>query len=284
MYKAITLFVCLALLLSACAHSRESRYTAVNSDVSYASVVELGFAEATAKLVYGDSDPGLQYGLLWLPTDLPANKKAALVILIHGGCWLNQFDIQHSYPLATALAEAGYGVWSLEYRRTGDTGGGWPGSFEDIRQGIAYTSRLDNYPLDLAHVVIAGHSAGGHLALLAGAESQAVDGVIGLAAITDIVAYSRGDNSCQQATVAFMGGDYEAGPAAYQAANPVSKTLHRNTRLLQGDMDAIVPPGQARVSGVTTSMAAGAGHFDWVHPGTPAFQLLLSTLEDVFQQ
>lgn len=284
MYKAMTLYACLALLLSACAHNRESRYTAVKSDVSYASVVELGFAEAAAKLVYGDTNPELQYGLLWLPKDLPANQKAPLVILIHGGCWLNQFDIQHSYPLATALAEAGYGVWSLEYRRSGDKGGGWPGSFEDISQGIAYTSRLGNYPLDLDRIVIAGHSAGGHLALLAGAETEAVNGIIGLAAITDIVAYSRGQNSCQKATIAFMGGDYEADPTAYHLANPVDKTLHRNTRLLHGDIDAIVPPEQARVSGAATGMVAGAGHFDWVHPGTPAFQLLLSTLEDVFQQ
>jgi acetyl esterase/lipase len=284
MYKTITFCVCLALLLSACAHDRVARYAAVKSEVSYASVVDLDFAEATARLVYADNNPELQYGLLWLPEDLPASKKAPLVILIHGGCWLNQFDIQHSFPLATALAEAGYGVWSLEYRRSGDEGGGWPGSFEDIRQGIAYTAKLANYPLDLERVVIAGHSAGGHLALLAGAEIENVDGVIGLAAITDIVAYSRGQNSCQKAAIAFMGGDYETSPAAYHAANPVDKTLHSNTRLLHGDSDAIVPPDQARVAGAATGMVAGGGHFDWVHPGTPAFQLLLATLEDIFKR
>lgn len=256
----------------------------MKSEVSYASVVDLDFAEATARLVYADNNPELQYGLLWLPEDLPASKKAPLVILIHGGCWLNQFDIQHSFPLATALAEAGYGVWSLEYRRSGDEGGGWPGSFEDIRQGIAYTAKLANYPLDLERVVIAGHSAGGHLALLAGAEIENVDGVIGLAAITDIVEYSRGENSCQTAAVDFMGGAYEANPAAYAAANPVHKPLHRNTLLLHGNEDRIVPPAQAQASGATTLRLEGAGHFDWIHPGTRAYRLLLSTLEDVFQR
>ena len=110
------------------------------------------------------------------------------------------------------------------------------------------------------------------------------DAAIGLAAITDIVEYSRGENSCQTATIAFMGGAYETNPAAYQAANPVSKALHDNTVLLHGDIDAIVPLEQSQVSGVTTVVVGGAGHFDWVHPGTAAFQVLLSTLEDIFQK
>ena len=56
--------------------------------------------------------------------------------------------------------------------------------------------------------VLAGHSAGGHLALLAGqhdnAEMPAFDKVIGLAAITDVATYAVGENSCQTATPAFL--------------------------------------------------------------------------------
>jgi acetyl esterase/lipase len=49
-----------------------------------------------------------------------------------------------------------------------------------------------------------GHSAGGHLALLAGGEIKRLKGVIGLAAITDIAEYAMGSNSCQKVTNNFM--------------------------------------------------------------------------------
>lgn len=255
----------------------------VKSNVSYKSVTGLGFVEANEKLVYGNANPGLQYGLLWLPENSSPGERPPLIVLVHGGCWLNAYDIQHTYPLSSALAEAGYAVWSLEYRRTGDAGGGWPGSLEDVRQGLAYVSSLDANAVDLERVLVIGHSAGGHLALLAASGSKAINGVIGLAAITDIVEYSRGGNSCQTATIGFMGGTYEEHPVAYRAANPANQSLHPKTILLQGDMDAIVPVGQSRLTGAGTVIFEGAGHFDWVHPGTGAFQLLLSTLEDIFQ-
>jgi len=45
-----------------------------------------------------------------------------------------------------------------------------------------------------------------------------------------------------------------------------------------------MPPEQALVPGTTTVMLEGTGHFDWIHPGTQAYQRLLSTLEDIFQK
>ena len=189
MHKAVHFSVCLTLLLFISMNTGESSEVSVKSNVSYKSVTGLSFAQADKKLVYGDANPELQYGLLWLPKTLTSTERAPLIVLIHGGCWLNAYDIQHSFPLSSALAEAGYAVWSLEYRRTGDEGGAWPGSFEDVRQGLAFTSNLKEYPVDLDQIVIMGHSAGGHLALLAASENHNITAVIGLAAITDIVEY-----------------------------------------------------------------------------------------------
>jgi acetyl esterase/lipase len=281
MNKLSNLIICGVLLLFTFPGTGESSEDTMKSNVSYKSVTELGFVGADKKLVYGDDNPELQYGLLWLPPNLSATEKAPLIVFIHGGCWLNQYDIQHSFPLSSALAEAGYAVWSLEYRRTGDTGGGWPGSFDDIRQGLAFTSSLKDHPVDLDHMIIMGHSAGGHLALLAASEFPQAGAVIGLAAITDIVEYSRGANDCQTAALPFMGGSYEDRPTAYLAANPASRSLHENTILLQGDMDSIVPFAQSQLPGASATVFAGAGHFDWLHPDSGAYQVLLSSLDQL---
>jgi len=284
MKKTARLIVCLLLLLCAAADASEFSEVTMKSNVSYSSVTELGFTRADAKLPYGEANPDLQYGLLWLPPNPAASAKAPLIVFIHGGCWLNAYDIQHSFPLSSALAQAGYGVWSLEYRRSGDAGGGWPGSLDDVKQGLAFASTLTDYPLDLDRIVVMGHSAGGHLALLAAPGNRSVDAVIGLAAITDIVAYSRGTNDCQTATIDFMGGAFEALPDAYAAANPASRPADDNTFLFYGDMDGIVPPEQSQLPGAIPVMSHGAGHFDWIHPQTGAFQLLLSTLDGLFQE
>ncbi|AGH46129.1 alpha/beta hydrolase family protein [Paraglaciecola psychrophila] len=68
--------------------------------------------------------------------DLENKHANPLVILIHGGCWLRAYDIQHTFALNIGLAQAGFNVWSLEYRRSGDIGGGWPSSYDDVKAGI----------------------------------------------------------------------------------------------------------------------------------------------------
>lgn len=251
-------------------------YSQTESNVSYSQVTGLEYSLPNEELNYGEDQ--FQFGRLWLSSKPTEN----LVIFLHGGCWLNQFDMQHTYPLATALAQSGFNVWSLEYRRTGDAGGGWPGSYEDVKAGVEYLTELSDYGLSLEKSIIVGHSAGGHLALLAGREFPGLRATIGLAAITDIIAYGQGDNSCEVATPDFMGGTFDEIPARYRAANPANLTLHRSTILLHGDADNIVNIEQASIEGSRTELEPDAGHFDWVHPGTSAFQRLLDTLERLF--
>lgn len=252
-------------------------YPAADPIVPYSSVTALNYATPAAMIPYGNDL--LQFGLLWLP---PSERRPpAQIVLIHGGCWLNTYDIQHTYALSTALAQAGYAVWSLEYRRTGDNGGGWPWTFEDIKAGLTHVHPTDNFAV--MPTIVVGHSAGGHLALLAGALDSQLQGVIGLGAITDIVSYSQGEGSCQNAAQQFMGGTFETLPADYHAANPAEKTPHPNTVLLHGSADEIVPMEQAAMTGARTVIVDGAGHFDWTHPGTEAFQVLLQTLEDMLE-
>ncbi|KXI29986.1 alpha/beta hydrolase [Paraglaciecola hydrolytica] len=255
-------------------------YVAVKSNVAYSAVTALEYAMPDDTVSYG-ADP-LQTASIWFAKG-PFARESKLVVLVHGGCWLNAYDIKHTYALSTALAQAGYAVWSLEYRRTGDAGGGWPGSLNDVEAGIQRLTSYAPKSFYFENTVVIGHSAGGHLALLAGGKIAELRGVIGLAAITDLAEYSRGQNNCQQASKGFMGGSVSELPEQYLQANPITQPLHKHTVLLQGDADNIVPVTQATALKVPLVMQQGAGHFDWVHPGSPAFQTLLLELKTAFQ-
>jgi len=232
-----------------------------------------------------------QFVELWLPDAV--ESAAPVVVLIHGGCWLADYDIAHIRPLAAALADAGFAVWAPEYRRVGDAGGGWPGTFQDIATGIDALATVDEPRLDRERVVFAGHSAGGHLALWAAARERIPTdsvlytetplkpaGALGLAAITDLAAYARGDNSCERVTPSLMGGAPDVQAERYAQASPAALGLATEVVLLQGGADRIVDPAQAEaLADARVVRLPEAGHFDLIHPRSPAFDRILALLE-----
>lgn len=243
--------------------------------VSFEAVQALPFAPPDAQFAYGDGDS--QYGLYWAPADGPA--AAPLVVLVHGGCWLADYGVDHLRPLAGALAGAGFAVWAPEYRRVGN-GGGAPATLEDLRAAVAEVAAL---PLEPRGIAFVGHSAGGHLALWASAADSGVvpvpDLAVGLAAITDLGAYGAAGGSCGEAVAPFLGA--AAGPARYRALSPAFLRYTMPVVLLQGDADPIVPPTQAAaLPGATIHALPGAGHFDLIHPGGEAFARLLAVLRE----
>ena len=62
--------------------------------------------------------------------------------MIHGGYWWLAIDLTHASHLCSALAHTGVTTAVLEYRRAGQTGGGWPGTFEDIVAGFHAVARI----------------------------------------------------------------------------------------------------------------------------------------------
>ena len=265
-------------------HDPESKYCYVptKSNVSYSEILELGASAPSHVLNYGEGE--LQFGELWLPDTENPGQKAPLVVFVHGGCWSNAYDIKHSHGLSTALSKMGYAVWSIEYRRSGDPGGGWPGSLNDISKALDFMPELRSYPVDLRRIALVGHSAGGHLALLAGSTRKAsLKGVIGLAAIVDIEKYAKGRNSCQALVAPFFGGSVQQIPEYYEAANPVNAPLHSNSLLIHGDLDSIVPLTQAQNSNLKLVSVNNAGHFDMIHPETKTFQVLLKELATILK-
>ena len=245
-------------------------------DVTFEEVLQLPFRSGDYIISYGEDSS--QFGSLWLPK----GNNNGTVIFIHGGCWMNEYDIEHAQAFATGLASAGYAVWSLEYRRTGDLGGGWPGTFMDIISGINKLSDLGKFDLNMERLVLMGHSAGGHLAILAGARPDLLELkpslVLGLAAITNVETYARGTNSCQKSASAFMGGGPDELPDMYEEVQPANHEVDPNTVLLYGSVDQIVPAAQALLPGARPLRHRSAGHFDWIHPGTDAFRTILLVL------
>ncbi|WP_346993669.1 alpha/beta hydrolase [Alteromonas gracilis] len=271
----------------------------MRTQVGYGELLSLETRPSDSTITYGD-DP-LQRVEVWR-TNAPANTA---LVFIHGGCWLNAYDLNHAKGFYHALAEKGITTYAVEYRRTGDEGGGWPGSLHDVEAGI--TASLDDVARSNSKqtVVIAGHSAGGHLALLAAQSLGAVSlgavspgpiksdnansdhvnntnvqiqSVLGLAAITDVAKYAMGTNSCQSATTAFMGGEPSTAESAYTAATPDSSKSDIPIHLLHGSSDSIVPVHHASLTGTASTIVPSGGHFDWLHPESTSFHALLEVI------
>ena len=80
--------------------------------------------------------------------------------MIHGGCWSAKLEdlpdavvsFELLRPIASALAEAGVASWNIEYRRLGNGGGGWPGTFGDPALAEHYLGRCRHVIGSLAEI------------------------------------------------------------------------------------------------------------------------------------
>ena len=132
-------------------------------------LLKVAVPDADKKLAYG-TDP-LQFGELRLPKTKGTHP---VVMMVHGGCWVDKLPgrdprittYELLRPLAAALTDAGIATWNVEYRRAGNPGGGWPGSYQDLSQAADFLKQISaSNNLDLRRVVLVGHSAGGQLVL-----------------------------------------------------------------------------------------------------------------------
>jgi acetyl esterase/lipase len=225
---------------------------------------------ASERHVYGSLP--LQFGDLRRPD---SEGPHPLVILLHGGAWKSTFNLIHTGHMAIALAEQGYATFNVEYRRVGDPGGGWPGSYEDVLAAVDYASRLPG--IDEARIAIAGHSAGGHLALLAAAERRLP--VIPMAAGSDLEAWQS------EASFAFLG------DGSRSEASPRNRIpLGVRQIFVHGTDDDQVPfwlssafVEAAREAGDAAELVTleGAGHFDMIDPQSPHWPRLVESVRSI---
>jgi acetyl esterase/lipase len=249
-----------------------SRYAGWSSAPLSPSILDLPSPPADARIRYGTAPQ--QFGDLRLP---PGAPPYPVVIVIHGGFWRAAYGLEHIGHLCAALARAGAATWSLEYRRMGDPGGGWPAAGQDAALGAAYVTTLARrYPLDLQRRVAVGHSAGGHLALWLAAQHQvALRGVVSLAGVADLGRAWELDLS-RGAVGELLGGSPQQAAERYRQADPMEwLPLRVPQRLLHGARDDTVPVEISRRYAAAAAAAGDdvrlielpdAGHFELIDP------------------
>jgi acetyl esterase/lipase len=214
---------------------------------------------------------------------LPRTKRPYPVLLnLHGGYWRAKYDLTHAGHMCEALRAAGLATFNVEYRRVGNPGGGWPGTFADIRSAYRYARQeARRFQLDLNRLVVLGHSAGGQLALCLAAHETSLRRAIALAGVVDLrKAFAL--HLSHDAVVEFLGGTPEEVPEHYREADPMElKVPQARQWLIHGTDDDTVPVEFSREyvqhkkkSGEPAQLIEihGCGHFDLIDPDSAAFK------------
>ena len=258
------------------------------------------------RIAYGAAP--LQFGELRLPATKGPHPVA---IVIHGGCWVAQLGnldrravaMDNMRPLAAALSAAGIATWNIEYRRLGDDGGGWPGTFRDVGAGADFVRTLArDHPLDLTRVISIGHSAGAHLALWLAARARLpaasdlyvkeplrLKGVVNLDGPPDLKATIPYQQPiCGGPVITnLMGGSPEERPERYREASPIELLpLGVPHAFFAGQMFAVhVAPYEAAVKGagdvLYTTAFPNASHFVFIDPQSSVWPQVLARVHQL---
>jgi len=249
----------------------------------------------TARITYGPAPQ--QFGDLRLPDSSVSSRPFPIVIVIHGGYYRARYDLGYFGSACGALAQVGLATWNIEYRRLGNPGGGWPGTFEDVASAAdALRGLAGQYPLDLSRTLALGHSAGGQLALWLAARPRLasgsalwrddplpIHGVVSLAGVADLRRaweLRLSDN----VTEALLAATPDHAPDRYAAASPYDLLpLGVPQIMIHGTADENVPfelsqryADRARAVDDDARLVplAGAGHFEPVDPSTQEWRIV----------
>lgn len=215
-----------------------------------------------------------------------------VVVLVHGGFWRGRYSASLMHPLASDLTKRGIGAWNIEYRRVGSNGGDPAVTTGDAGTAADFLVEMSTELFDghgLPPVVIAGHSAGGHLAAWVGGRRNgrlAPRRVISQAGVLDLHAAAEqrlGDGAVQD----FLGGEPSEVPARYAAAQPrIDPSL---VHAVHGSRDDTVPLSQSLDARDATGRAVSASvidadHMDVIDPAHPAWARQLELIEEVISR
>ncbi|TQR86872.1 alpha/beta hydrolase [Mycobacterium hodleri] len=209
---------------------------------------------------YGDSPSQLLD--VWRPKELPA-QPAPVMIFLPGGAWVHGGRILQGYALMSHLAEMGWVCLSIDYRVAPNHP--WPQHITDVKTAIAWArANVDKFGGDRNFVAVAGTSAGGHLAALAGltpndpemqrelpeGSDTSVDAVVGIYGRYDwedksTVERARFVDFLERVVVKRKIARH---PEIFRRASPIART-HADAPpflVIHGSGDTVIPVQQAR--------------------------------------
>lgn len=203
-----------------------------------------------------------------------------MVVYVHGGYFRATTDRTHARPAAIALAQAGYRVALVEYRRVA---GSPLLSLEDMKT-------LAKHPL-LRDAAWVGHSAGGTFVLDVVLDRELEPRrAIALAPLADLI-LDANENVDGGQTAVWVGGMPEDLPEVYAQVDPL--TLFRKlghaaftakgvqADIIHGALDETVPVERSRAlrgEAFSVAILPEANHFDLIRPDSDAWLLLLGAL------
>ena len=215
-----------------------------------------------------------------------------VALFIHGGYWRAKYDLTHAGHLCHALKQAGIATLNVEYRRVGNPGGGWPGTFDDLRSAYNFLhsdqAKYKLPQLDRNRLCVSGHSAGGQLALCLAAHEPAITRVLLLAGVLDLRRAWELHLS-NDAVAEFLGGSPVQIADYYRDASPAEKHIAAKQILIHGTADVDVPyelsrhyADQKTAAGENAELVTmpDTGHFELVDPESAQWSNVL----DVFRR
>ncbi|GAB3587757.1 alpha/beta hydrolase family protein [Calidifontibacter terrae] len=201
-----------------------------------------------------------------------ADDSAGSVVLIHGGFWKPAYDRSHLAAMAESLRAGGLSVALIEYRRRSVDR--WEPMRDDVLAAIDLAAAHLEGPL-----VVAGHSAGGHLAVWA-AGHRAFHRAVSLSGVVDLRA-ADADHLGDDAARALLG-DLADHPERWAEADPMLGQARCPVLLIHGTDDIDVPISQSRhyaaTHDATLIEVPGCDHWPLITPGSPPFEVVRSRI------
>ena len=179
-----------------------------------------------------------------------------VAILVHGGSWRAKYGRWVMRLVAADLVRRGVAVWNVGYRRLGrGEGGGWPATFDDVGAAIDALAGVaaERGDLEDREVVLAGHSAGGQLALWAASRDDSAVPVARVAALAAVCDMSKAEIARE-----VLGGSPGQVPDRYDAVDPIRCVpLPVPVLLVHGAEDRTVPVERSREYAAAARAAGG---------------------------